>query len=810
MNIGKVSSTATMVAAFALLGALIAPATAHATTGNDGESSGSAITTTDTTEPGVPDATVPASSTEAPPPGTETPDPDPSDPAPDTETPAPDPSDPARDAATPLPDASSPPLIPQETQNGSDQLLGVAAAPGDVEAAPRGVIWVSFALSKPALIDGHTFGTVRGQVSGIRSPLAGTTENDAYTVTGNWGEAGPAGIEADVAYQITMLGAPTEYWIFPHVEASSASSWWPSASCHVYQGDPGVGGSVASPSPFTCDTSYTQEFPNARVTFTVALNAAAEAQGVIKTQGSISLESGHYEPNVPYHVDGSPTVAQNSSTSFDVVLRDGDAPIQANLAQTVFVYRIVEDGVARPFWIAGWSQNFRGSTRFTPEGECFVYDQDPLEALSSLPTLKPANVAPYTCTKTSERFIEFRGNYEATFTVAKRQMTDVTLPLQQKALVERVCANIENCGLSLATVTSTFGAGRPVTSVINNPTDVDVTRTVATSGSESITNSGGFEIDVTVEGKGIGWKFSTTLRVHYERSVTNTTTTTDSITTKIPPHQRGWMDGTPPMIHTEGDIIVRDGDRYFNLTNVVVDFPDGAGHWGFTPRLEDLPPTGETAVTLEGTVTSNDGVGSNGVSLIGGTYSLPLTVIGPVAHTSTSGAASVATNGSTVWSTSNQVTDPVAHGGAMASGSFTYQIADGGLPTEYWVTGSAKTWNPGGSPSASCAIYKGTPHWGGIAVEDAPYRCATTIAPAWDDGIVRATFTISPAEAEVTPVTPPPPDTAASPPPRSHPAGLAATGSAMDGAYLVGILALLGGSGLVLTGMRRRARTRRG
>ena len=48
MNIGKVSSTATMVAAFALFGALIAPATAHATTGNDGESSGSAITTTDT------------------------------------------------------------------------------------------------------------------------------------------------------------------------------------------------------------------------------------------------------------------------------------------------------------------------------------------------------------------------------------------------------------------------------------------------------------------------------------------------------------------------------------------------------------------------------------------------------------------------------------------------------------------------------------------------------------------------------------------------------------------------------------------
>ncbi|MDQ2661881.1 MAG: hypothetical protein M3Y52_08405 [Actinomycetota bacterium] len=682
----------------------------------------------------------------------------------------------------------------------------MSAPPGELEAASRGVIWVSFALSRVTLIDGHNFGTVRGRLSGIRTPLSNATENDVYTVTGNWGEAGPDGIEADVAYQITMLGAPTGYWAFPHVEASSAISWWPSASCHVYQGDPAAGGAVADPSPFTCGTSYTQEYPNARVTFTVALNVAAEAQGVIKTEGTISLEGGHYEPNVPYHVNGTPTVAVNSSTRFDVALRDGDAPIQENLAQTVFVYRIVEEGVARPFWIAGWSQNFRGSTRFSPEGVCNVYDQDPVEALSSLPTLKPANVAPYTCTKTSEQFIGYRGNYEATFTVVKRQMTDVTLPLQQKALVERVCVNIENCGLSLASVTSTFGAGRPVTGVINNPTDVKVTRTVATSGSQSITNSGGFEIDVTAGAKGIGWSFSTTLKVHYERSVTNTTTTTESIGTTIPPHKRGWMDGTPPMIHTEGDIIVRDGDRYFNLTNVVVDFPDGAGHWGFTPRLEDLPPTSATAVTLEGTVITRDAAGADGVSLMGGAYALPLTVIGPVAHGSTPGAESVAPNGSTVWSTSNQVADPEASGGAMASGSFTYQIAAGGMPTDYWVAGAAKTWNPGGSPSSSCVIYQGSPHWGGVAVEDAPYRCATTIAPAGDDGIVRVTFTISPAEAEVTPVTPPAPDTATTSQSTSHTtARLAKSGFAIDDtASLVAILAMISGVGLMLAVRRRR------
>ncbi|HET6673523.1 MAG TPA: hypothetical protein VFG92_09120 [Agromyces sp.] len=807
MKIGKTSRTATMVAAFALFGALIAPATAHATTGDDGVPSGSSTTsdTAVTTELSAPDATTPPSGSDAPPLNTATQDSEPDD-AIDVEASDTDATDLVRDDATPPSGKSTPPPIVPEARDSLTDPSGAAADPDAVEDVYRGAIWASFELSRVTLVGGHTVGPVRGQLVGMRTQLSAPTEKDAYMVTGNWGEAGPLGIEANVAYQITMLGAATGYWVFPKAQVSHVSDYWPTVSCVVYQGDPAAGGTVADPSPFTCDTSSTQSYPNARVTFTVALNVAAEAQGVIKTEGTISLEGGHYEPNVPYHVNGAPTVAVNSSTTFDVALRDGDAPIQENLAQTVFVYRIVEAGVARPFWIAGWSQNFRGSTRFSPEGVCNVYDQDPVEALSSLPTLKPANVAPYTCTKTSERFIGYRGNYEATFTVAKRQMTDVTLPLQQKALVERVCVNIENCGLSLATVTSTFGAGRPVTGVINNPTDVKVTRTVATSGSESITNSGGFEIDLTAGGKGIGWSFSTTLKVHYERSVTNTTTTTESIGTTIPPHKRGWMDGTPPMIHTEGDIIVHDGDRYFNLTNVVVDFPDGAGHWGFTPRLEDLPPTDATEVTLEGTVTTSDAAGANGVSLMGGAYALPLTVIGPVAHSSTSGAASVAPNGSTVWSTSNQVADPEASGGAMASGSFTYQIADGGMPTDYWVAGSAKTWNPGGAPSSSCVIYQDSPHSGGVAVEDAPYRCATTIAPAGDDGIVRATFTISPAEAEVTPVTPPAPDTATTSPPTSHTtATLAKSGFAIDGApSLVAILAIISGVGLMLAVRRRR------
>ena len=777
-----------MVAALALFGALIAPAAAHAAT-EDGEVS-SATLTSATAEPQAPETQ--ASVTQAP-----------ELEVPETQAPDADASRPLEGSQESAPSSEAPPDAPIPPE---------AVESDAIEAeASRGVIWVSFALSRVALIDGHAVGTVRGQLSGIRSPLSAATENDAYTVTGNWGEAGPLGIEAGVAYRITMLGAPVDYWILSHVAAADPFSASASASCHVYDGDPGVGGSIASPSPFTCDTSYTQGYPNARVTFSVALNAAAEAQGVIKTVGTISLQDGHYEPNVPYHVNGAPTVGMNSSTSFDVVLRDGDAPIEANLAKTVFVYRIVEEGTPRTFWVAGWSQNHRGPTQFSAEGKCAVYDQDPVTAPGSLDTLAPVKISPYTCTKTSERFVGYRGNYEATFTVAKRQMTDVSLPLQQKALVERVCGHTDNCGLSLAIVTDTFGPGKPVSDVINNSTDVEVTHTYTTSGSHSITNSGGFEIDLTAGTGSIGPKYETTLKVHYERSISATTGTTRSVTEPVPAHMRGWIEGTPPMIHTVGDIIVLDGGRYYNLTDVVVDFPnkDGDENWELTPKLEHLPPTGAPEVTLEGTVSASSGAGASGqVSLVGGAYSLPLTAIGPVAHTSTPGTTHVAASGSTLWSTTNAVADTSVSGGAIASGSFTYQIAQDGMPTEYWVEGAARTWNPDGSPSSSCVIFRGSPHSGGIPVEDSPYRCTTTIAPAADDGIVRATFTVAPVEADGPPVTPPPPDTSANPPSTSQTSTkLAKSGPAVDGASLIGILAMVTGAGLlVATSAIRRAR----
>jgi hypothetical protein len=517
-------------------------------------------------------------------------------------------------------------------------------------------------------------------------------------------------------------------------------------------------------------------------------------------------------------VNGAQTVGLNSSTSFDVVLRNGDAPIDANLAKTVFVYRIVEEGTARTFWVAGWSQNFRGSTRFSPEGTCAVYDQDPVTALGSLDTLTPVEISPYTCTKTSEQFIGYRGNYEATFTVAKRQMTEVSLPLQQKALVERVCGHTDDCGLSLATVTDTFGPGRPVSDVINNSTDVEVTHTYTTSGSHSITNSGGFEIDITAGTGSIGPKYEATLKTHYERSVSDTTSTTQSLTEPVPAHMRGWIEGTPRMVHTVGDIIVLEGGRYYNLTDVVVDFPnkDGDGHWELTPKLESLPPTGAPQITLEGTVTASNGAGtSGGVSLVGGTFALPLTAIGPVAHTSTPGTTHVAANDSTLWSTTNAVADTAVSGGAMASGSFAYQISQDGMPTEYWVEGAARTWNPDGSSSSSCVIFSGSPHSGGIPVEDSPYRCTTTIAPVTDDGVVRATFTIARAATAVPPVTPPAPDTAANPPSKSQvPARLAKSGPAVDGAVsLVAILAMMTGGGLMVAASAvrrvRRAPSRR-
>jgi hypothetical protein len=449
-----------------------------------------------------------------------------------------------------------------------------------------GDIRASFALSRVTLTDGRITGTTRGTVTQIPGALA-TSTTDAFHVKGYFGNSTATGIDAHAVYQIGMLGSPTGYWISTRLWEDVSAAW---SGCTIYKGDPNAGGSLAQPSPFTCDGSTTRRaFPNARVTFTIALNRAAEAAGVIKTEGAVSLTAGHFEHDVPYYIDGATEVGQSASTRFETVLRVGDEPMNAWNSRMDFVYRIVDAGTPTTFWIAGWSNNYRG-VKFVPDARCAVYDTDPVKSSTPLEQLKPVGVSPYDCEKTSDRTIGWNGAYEATFTAKKRPMKVVEEPLKQKRLVERVCANIDNCGLNLATVTSAYGRGRPVSDIINNISDTPMTASRTTSSKESITNSGGFAIETEAEfGEATLWgKYKITLKVHYERSVTWETSTSTTVPITIKPHSRGWLEGTPPMVHTEGEIIVHDGEHYYDLKNVNADFPDGEGTWALTVINEKL------------------------------------------------------------------------------------------------------------------------------------------------------------------------------------------------------------------------------
>ncbi|MEO6826485.1 MAG: hypothetical protein ABI255_08755 [Microbacteriaceae bacterium] len=421
----------------------------------------------------------------------------------------------------------------------------------------------------------------------IANPAVPFNDN-ALAVDGNYdSDTGPS---ATLVYQVNWHGQPSGYWIAATFTADAGSL---GSSCIVYQGKPpAAGGQGADPSPYNCSFHQFRDFPKAGVEIDLSLNKVVEAQARINTEGPISLQGGHYESNlIPTHLDGSATVPENSSAWSDVVLNDGDQPIDPYLAKTTFVYQIVDAGIPRMFWVMGHSQNYDGS-KYTGESTCAVYDRNPLTATGDPDLLKPVNVSAYTCTQTAWEFVGGdRGNYLAKFAVAKRAMQTLSDPLEQKRMVAQFCSDATNCGLSLATVQDTYGPGRRVSSVVNNPSDSRDVLLLATSNTQSISNSGGFEIDVEA-GMDIGFDFKTTLKVNYQRDVTNTTTTTQTIRIVIPPHSRGWIEGTPPMVHTVGEIIVRDGDRYFDLTNVVADFPNATtGHsdWEYTTPNEKLP-----------------------------------------------------------------------------------------------------------------------------------------------------------------------------------------------------------------------------
>lgn len=484
---------------------------------------------------------------------------------------------------------------------------GTLAAPAMAEDATAeaefpGTIFADFELSRVTLADGGAMGAHVGDMSAVPTGVE-TSTRGVFRVSGDR-SAGANGMSATTAFRVVMLGTGSGFWIAPRVGAFGDTAY---ATCQVYQGDPRAGGTLAASSPFTCDIVSTQSWPNTRYTFKVALNRYVETAAVFAPSGPVALTAGHFEfGNLPYGVPGTADVASGTTTRAESVIREGDVSAYPDSARVEFTYRIVDDGTPTTYWIAGWSNNNRAHGGIHRDGTCFIVDRDPLGKdalpLDQMPRVK---VSPFTC-DLHEAWPGGSGGYEATFAVSKRKMVVLdgsgTGPntLQVRELVDGVCGtNPDDCGLSLASATTVPGTVRQMSETVFNGGDSEITPTKTISSSETITNSGGFKLTVKSIFTAFGAKWEAALEVNYQRAVAETTSTTLTLPIKTPPHQKSWWEGSPPMVHTEGTVIVLKDGIYYEVINVSADFPNTAhdAQWAIVQRWEpyigEEPPIGD-------------------------------------------------------------------------------------------------------------------------------------------------------------------------------------------------------------------------
>lgn len=428
-----------------------------------------------------------------------------------------------------------------------------------------------------SLVDGRVSGDSSGAADAIPVEIAqGVTKGFLVVKSRTKDDRADTG----TIYQIAMLGAPTGYWIKAQITGSSTTT---RAACFVFKGDPEQGGKIADPSPFTCSAKKTHATPDFRFTFDLALNRYSEASGTIKVEGGVSLSRGTYGKSLPYSVHGDAEVPQLGSTSFSTVLRDGDVPEHADEARTEWAYQISEGGRPTQYWAAGVSANLRGGI-FYSEGHCDIYDVNPLANEGKLGQHHPVSLSPYGCS-TSGAFVhgdheDGNGHYDATFTVS-RKATLVTDPARQKDLMDRFCADKSTCKFDMTSVTDTIGAERTVTAEVTNPSGSPSSILIPFSAAERYAFTNGFS--------GSNGKMSDWLSANYSSGMNRAGKAgSEAITSKkdveivIPPKSTAWLVGTPALVHTVSTIIVRDGDRYYELADVTADFPVKDQEWNLT------------------------------------------------------------------------------------------------------------------------------------------------------------------------------------------------------------------------------------
>jgi hypothetical protein len=432
-------------------------------------------------------------------------------------------------------------------------------------------------------IGGEHLGLADGQISYddglVIDQRAGTdvpaTGFDDPMYTTRWQTENP-GANPDRAvtfsYRIDLGGVASGYWVKGSLSGYGAVIGWPGAltsTCDIYLGDPAAGGVVApSGNPYLCDMDQATDN---QVNFVVRDNIDAQVRGIVAPKGPVSLDAGYYDLNTPHQYAGALTVPADGSTAWDSILRTGDNPIPAKTASGTFVYRIVDDGTPTPYWIEGVGQNYRG-VEFDHTATCEIYDRNPTPDAGSPDPATPVDVSPYSCDMTN-RNIDYRGNWEVTFSITKRPLQVVTGAFEQADLMDRYCAGGQpNCGLSLADAHTVLGPGVIASKRVANNTTETLTDTVGASTRVTTTNSVGTTVTVALK---ISELFKSSLAVTYNYSISNASTYSQAQALPIPPGCESWWVLSPEMVSATGDVIIRgDNDVYYLLKDVSYNFPE--------------------------------------------------------------------------------------------------------------------------------------------------------------------------------------------------------------------------------------------
>ncbi len=660
--------------------------------------------------------------------------------------------------------------------------------------------------------------------------LGTSTVPYSATTTYVWGDARTTP-SISVSYRIALMdGQPTNYWVqlyagvefHNQVPSPYTFCQLTTGGMHDHGGQP-VTGTV----PYSCHTDAQmvdppnrQGYPTAKVDFTVSNNIVAEAQSTVKTTGRVSLDNGYWEVNAGNKVGGSTAVAANSSVHMDALLRsgEGDDVVDKGRARVIFVYRILLDGVATPFWVEGTTQVFADTWH---NAWCDFYDQNPVPA-NGQAAPSPAKFSPFKCPMDQYRPGPRPENWQTTYTISAAPITTVTAPIQLSELLQHCGDAPDDCDTSLSTVTRVPGPVSPndQKSILNNQTDHDQTQKLTVSSTHSVTNTLGIKLasKVLIE------VFEFSVELNYSIAITDSTTYTSETDVTAPPWTRVWLEQTPILVHVVGNVLMQKDGRYYLLPNIAANFPEKDGQSEKTIKSQPLPHSGAQLLTASGinavVSTTDSAVSGQSVGLADGAFDMPADASGPITQASTPAARTLAPNGSTSWSTIEHQADPAVSGGAISQGSFSYRITQNKVPSPYWIKGAAVNgYNADGTrnTSATCQVYLGNPNTDGVpAAADAPYQCLTTVTAPNVQNIMDVAFSVGPRLAPLTPANPvtmPPavgvPSSAVAPATTvAKASGLADTGSSVDATpFLFGILALLAGAGILIT---RRRRTRRG